>query len=191
MKTRGWIAASLILCSGGCTVIDGECWPRSEDGQGSGAGGGPIVPGQGGFGDVEPEPQDANGSPPADCASVGQFSPSLFKFVTLVADSGEGKAGGWQKASASIGFVDDRQSPTASWSCPLAIGMPLRAELMGKISAAKAADMSSTVLTYAGSSTMHSRPAWVAALFCIKLRENMQKLFKEAYPNLGATVADQ
>jgi hypothetical protein len=115
----------------------------------------------------------------------------LFKFVPTVADDGTGVAGGWQKAAATIGFADDRQDPIATWSCPLAVGMPIRAEMMGKISATKAADMTATVLTYASGAVMHSRPSWLPALFCIKLRESMQKMFKEGYPNLGATVADQ
>ena len=51
--------------------------------------------------------------------------------------------------------------------------------------------MASSILTFASGEVMHSRPAWLPALFCIKLRDKMQELFREAYPDLGATVADQ
>lgn len=43
-------------CIAGCQQIDGACWPANEDGNGAGAGGGPIVPGWGGYGD-EPQPK--------------------------------------------------------------------------------------------------------------------------------------
>lgn len=51
----------------GCQQIEGECWPVSEDGQGQGAGGGPLLPGAGGFGDVPPEPQDTTERAYVDC----------------------------------------------------------------------------------------------------------------------------
>lgn len=53
----------------GCQQVEGECWPISEDGQGSGAGGGVIGTGYGGFGDVTPTPQDASDSATLQCSS--------------------------------------------------------------------------------------------------------------------------
>ena len=73
MKSRLWIAALALSFCGACTWVDGECWLRSEDGAGSGAGGGPIIPGGGGFGDdPAPTPQDANPPPPPECLQVPQ-----------------------------------------------------------------------------------------------------------------------
>lgn len=68
-KTPCTLLAGLVCAwaSLGCQDVDGECWPVSEDGQGAGAGGGPIVPGTGGYGNVPPEPQDADGSHPRKC----------------------------------------------------------------------------------------------------------------------------
>ncbi len=72
MKDRLWIAVLVVSFCGACTWVDGECWLRSEDGAGSGQGGGSIIPGGGGFGDEpSPTPQDANGPPPPpECLHV-------------------------------------------------------------------------------------------------------------------------
>ena len=68
MKTGrwlGWALAAAVPLWAACSRDVGECWLPSEDGQGA-VGGGPIVPaGAGGFGDVPPDPQDADGPPPA------------------------------------------------------------------------------------------------------------------------------
>lgn len=71
MKSVHYIKSSVLVCIWffGCQEVGGECWPVSEDGQGEGVGGGPILPGAGGFGDVPPEPQDATDSPPLGCNS--------------------------------------------------------------------------------------------------------------------------
>ena len=58
MKETAYFVTTVLVGVGvfGCQVVE-ECWPLSEDGQGAGAGGGPIVPGAGGYGDVPPGPQ--------------------------------------------------------------------------------------------------------------------------------------
>lgn len=191
MMKRAWMAVAAVLLIFGwsaCTTSDGECWLKNEDGAGSGVGGGPIIPSQGGYGDVAPEPQGAGDSPsPADCASVGQFSPSLFKFVTIVADDGTSEPGGWQEASGTFGF-DDTQDPPRSYSCSIKVGMPLRSAAQGKISHAMAADMSATVLSFAGHTVIRQKSAWVTAQFCDALRTEMTKLFDEGWPKLGERV---
>ncbi|MBK8259517.1 MAG: hypothetical protein IPK82_43525 [Polyangiaceae bacterium] len=54
---------ALLFCSiFGCQEVQGECWSASGEGQESGAGGGTILPSTGGFGDVPPEPQGADGA---------------------------------------------------------------------------------------------------------------------------------
>ena len=55
------LLAAIVVLSTGCGYVDGACWARSDDRQGSGAGGGPIVPGGvGGYGDSYAEPQDVD-----------------------------------------------------------------------------------------------------------------------------------
>lgn len=70
MKPQAWWVLLMVLVVGyGCQEV-GECWPISEDGQGAGVGGGPIVPGSGGYGNVPPKPQSTTSPPPADCLIV-------------------------------------------------------------------------------------------------------------------------
>jgi hypothetical protein len=64
----GVIVAVFALAA--CNMTVGECWIEGQDGQGSGAGGGVIVPSQGGYGDVPPEPQGAGEPQPPDCNIV-------------------------------------------------------------------------------------------------------------------------
>lgn len=74
MMKRTWMAVVVVPLALGwsaCTTSDGECWLKNEDGAGPGVGGGPIVPGQGGYGDVAPEPQGAPN--PADPCSAESF----------------------------------------------------------------------------------------------------------------------
>lgn len=54
-----------------CNYTDGACYERGQGGQVAGVGGGPIVPGQGGFGDVPPEPQGAGDANDADPCNAG------------------------------------------------------------------------------------------------------------------------
>lgn len=61
----GWALAAVVPVWAACSRDVGECWLPSEDGQGA-VGGGPIIPaGAGGFGDVPPQPQNADAFPPA------------------------------------------------------------------------------------------------------------------------------
>lgn len=72
------VAAVLVVAAflgfAACNYTEGQCY-RREDIEGSGTdgvGGGPIVPGWGGFGDAPPEPQDATDPPPLDCNKTEQ-----------------------------------------------------------------------------------------------------------------------
>jgi hypothetical protein len=59
MRRFLWIAAISTTLLTSCNYDDGACWSRTEDDGHTGAGGGPIVPGGGGYGDApEPKPQD-------------------------------------------------------------------------------------------------------------------------------------
>lgn len=191
MKRASMILFAAVLAVFGlisCTEMDGQCWYKDEDGAGSGAGGQPILPGQGGYGDMPPRPQTAGDSrPPPDCTSVGMFSPSLFDFATIVDDDGTDEAGGWQEASRTFSFVDNRDPPRG-YSCYIKVGMPLRSAAQGKISHERAADMSATVLSFAGSTVIRQQDSWVTAAFCEALRTEMRRLFKEGWPELGERV---
>jgi hypothetical protein len=121
--------------------------------------------------------------------AIGRFSPSIFKFVTTVKDDGQGEAGGWQEASADLSFVDTRTFIPRSWSCHLIIGMPLRVAVLGRIAPDSAAEMSADIATDASGVVMHSRPEWLTAEFCQALKVEMQGLFGERHPHLGARVA--
>lgn len=69
MKGLPWVAVAAILGLTACNYTEGPCY-RREDIEGSGpngVGGGPIVPGWGGYGDVPPDPQDNTDPKPVDC----------------------------------------------------------------------------------------------------------------------------
>ncbi len=59
MKRIPWIIAIATTLLTSCNYDEGACWSRTEDDGQTGAGGGPIVTGGGGYGDTpEPKPQD-------------------------------------------------------------------------------------------------------------------------------------
>lgn len=65
MDRRAWIAGFFLSFLGACNWVDGACWLKSDDDKGSGAGGGPIAPSGGRFGDApDPAPQAAGDPPP-------------------------------------------------------------------------------------------------------------------------------
>ncbi len=194
MKIRTWIPITLTLLLGACTYTDGQCWLRSDENGGPGAGGGVIVPPHGGGdnGEVTPAPQGAGDSTPPDCVGIGTYSSSLFKFVTTVADDGEDAAGGYQEATASsVKFVDGRQEPPAAWTCKVWVGMPIRTVKFGTISPEKAAEIAADVLTAAASPTMHNRDSWVPGLFCSQLGTGMVAAFGSLYKGLGGSAKAQ
>lgn len=53
-----------------CNYTEGQCWIDGEGAGSVGAGGGPLVPGWGGFGEVPPEPQGVGDPLPPDCNIV-------------------------------------------------------------------------------------------------------------------------
>ena len=117
---------------------------------------------------------------------------STFRFIVSVKDDGKGKAGGWQKASATMKFADWRHpfSPYF-WQCPIAVGMPIRAALHGPISSDLAARITAEIATDVAHDVMHSRESWrgQTAVYCIELYGQMQRMFRDRYPTIGATVA--
>jgi hypothetical protein len=190
-----WMAVVAVLALGGCNLTVGECWYKADGengaGSGAGAGDGNIIPsGAGGYGETPPkEPQGVGPKPPV-CNEIGSYSSSLFKFKVDVADDGKGVAGGWQVASSTVQFVDGRPEPPTAWTCDLVIGMPIRSQVYKTISAEYAAEMTAEVVTFTSSDVMHRKPMWLKSLYCIKLAEAMEKMFREGY-GLGATVTGQ
>lgn len=192
MKNLFRLLAVLVSLLPACNYTEGQCWVDTGDQGYGGTPDGPILPtGAGGYGSVPPEPQDlSDDTEPPECNAIGSYSPSLFKFTTTVQDDGEGEAGGYQEATApAVKFVDGRQAPPMSWSCRIFVGMPLRTQKHGKISASRAAEITADVLTTVSGPVMHSRASWLPASFCIRLEEAMLKMFKGM--GLGATVIAQ
>jgi hypothetical protein len=120
--------------------------------------------------------------------AIGRFSPSIFRFGTILNDDGKGEAGGWQEASADLSFVDTRTLIPHAWTCRITVGMPLRAVALGRIPPGMAAEMSANVATDASGVVMHSRPSWLGAEFCVALKVEMLSMFAGRHPQLGARV---
>lgn len=119
---------------------------------------------------------------------VNGFSPSLFKFVTVIADDGKGKGGGWQEASVTLKFVRLSGLLPDAWTCPIKVGMPLRTKENGQISAEYAASISAAVADAASSLLMHGSTELPRGIFCSKLPETMTTLFGAKYSSIGARV---
>jgi len=120
--------------------------------------------------------------------AIGGFSPSLFRFVPGVRDDGQDPAAGWQVASAQLRFVDTRPVIPRIWPCHVTVGMPLRAEVLGRISSESAAVMTADIATTASARVMHRRPAWLTGEYCIAFAAEMNRLFFNNHRELGARV---
>jgi hypothetical protein len=184
----------VVLLLAACTRDVGECFDPNDLSQGGGAGGnagGPIIPtGAGGDGNVPPKPLNDSGPLPPGCVTVGSYSASLFKFSTTIADDGKDAGGGYQEATANgVKFIDGRQDPSQSWTCNIWVGMPVRTEKLGTISAAQAAQIAADCLTDASSFTMHSKTAWVPGAFCKQLAVDMATFFSKVYNVKGSARA--
>src|SRR5262245_1060787 len=109
-----------------------------------------TVPSMGGYGDESTQPEQPNKGTDSDscddnsvtvaegaytycsgqCAAkcptsgVSGFASSVFKFTTTVPDDGEGKAGGWQEATATLNFFRWTSLLPEAWSCTVTVGMP-------------------------------------------------------------------
>jgi hypothetical protein len=114
------------------------------------------------------------------------FTSLEFPFVTTVQDKGTGKAGGWQVAKVNLEFVHILLPISiTSWWCPFNIEMPLRTEMMGKISATLAASMSEEITVGVARDMDYSLPQ---GIFCFQYIKNVQAAFDSKYPYLNATA---
>lgn len=133
----------------------------------SGDGGGTVV-----FCD-DPSAPECSGLPVA----ISAFDPSAFNFVTVVADDGKDAAGGWQHATAILAFV--RLDGSEAWTCTITVGMPLRAELVGVISRAAAANVTAAIATQAWQYLRKTAPGLPPGVFCSKFKAQMHGLFSD------------
>jgi hypothetical protein len=124
-------------------------------------------------------------------ADPGEYSPSLFHFVTTIRDDGKEEGGGWQEAVTRLKFVDARHLVIKTWWCRVIVGMPLRARMAGRISPDYAAQVTADVAIVAAPVTMALRSEWMAADFCKRFRDVMIQSFRDHYKILGARVEAQ
>lgn len=123
------------------------------------------------------------------CVGAGTFSPSVFKFVTVVPDDGTGVAGGWQQAASTLKFIRWISVVPESWTCSIKVGMPLRTGMFGVISAQQAATITAGVATVASKTVMDLKPPLPPGIYCIKLKAEMASMFASpAYTGLGAKM---
>ncbi|MEO5731846.1 MAG: hypothetical protein ABI134_29910 [Byssovorax sp.] len=119
------------------------------------------------------------------------FDASLFKFGIWVNDDRSGAAGGTQRASAVLKFVDARGSwrNPSTWDCRITVSMPIRHHIYGIIPPELAAQWSADTAVVASDFVVKSRPKWIAALFCPIFAEKMVDLFKKGPKGpIGARV---
>jgi hypothetical protein len=116
-----------------------------------------------------------------------------FPFVVQVEDDGQDPAGGWQRSVTSLSFtVWHGIEGVYNWECPIEIGMPIRSQAQGKITASHASLWTTQVANDVAPLLAESRPAdeWIGrgSTFCDELRERMQETLNNRHQNLGARV---
>ena len=114
------------------------------------------------------------------------FDTLEFPFVTTVKDDGTDKAGGWQVAKANLEFVRLLiPISVTSWWCRFTIEMPLRTEMMGKISATLAASLSQEITVGVARDMDYDLPQ---PIFCSQFVDKVEAAFKSKYKFLGSRV---
>jgi hypothetical protein len=124
--------------------------------------------------------------PPPGGKKFIDFPLSNFPFVTTIQDDGTGPGGGYQEARANLEFKH-YELPTTfiKWYCALTIGMPLRNEAMGKISADRAASLSKEITEGVADRMDYTLPQ---GIFCEYFIRDVRAAFMSKYPLLGAGV---
>lgn len=126
---------------------------------------------------------------------VGEATEAIsdaYVFQQVRPDDGKEEGGGWQEATATLSFVEHHHLiSTYSYSCTMLVGMPIRAKGRGRISARLAGQISEDVTMVAAANVRDSRSTWVdqGEVFCIALREEMLRLFKDRYRAYGVRVS--
>lgn len=114
---------------------------------------------------------------------ISMFRASNFSFVTIIADDGKDIAGGWQESNTALTFAHNLFEMV---TCPVHIGMPLRAKAWGTISASTAAVYSADVANSAAAIVWPTELP--AGIFCSTLKKEMGTQFKNKYQDLGARI---
>ncbi len=144
--------------------------------------------------EAEASAQRASGPEPiGEAQQEGRhtYESKEFPFVVLLDDDGADEGGGWQVARATLPFGERNGFiPVYLWNCRLVIGMPLRTERRGSISASAAALYTATVMNEVVDPLLDRRASWrnQGAVFCIELKNVTKRMFGIKYPGLGATV---
>jgi hypothetical protein len=117
---------------------------------------------------AEQEPQVVDEATAEATDDIGGYSASLFAFATTVVDDGQGEAGGWQVAAATLNFRDFSWTLNPkSWQRSIKVEMPVRSTTNGVIQAEWASQISAPKATDASSIVLHSRDQWpIAEVFC-------------------------
>ncbi|WP_437808607.1 hypothetical protein [Sorangium sp. So ce1078] len=132
------------------------------------------------------DPCQQSGAPTMGCANK-RFGPSDFKFVTIVAYDGT-VAGGWQEARAGLTFY---KGDAGKQACFVRIGMPLRSEFFGDISADDAAAISANVASAVTGKLENTGGFDLPfGIFCSRLKHDMAEVFDKQYKGLGAKMMD-
>ncbi|WP_438002704.1 hypothetical protein WME89_27500 [Sorangium sp. So ce321] len=133
-----------------------------------------------------PDPCQQSGAPTMGCAG-SRFKPSDFNFVTIVAYDGT-IAGGWQEARTGLTFYEGDGGKQA---CFVRIGMPLRSEFFGDISADDAATISANVANAVTTKLENSGGFDLPfGIFCSRIKRDMGEVFDKHYKGLGAKMMD-
>ncbi|XXY49033.1 hypothetical protein WME91_54410 [Sorangium sp. So ce269] len=132
------------------------------------------------------DPCQQSGAPTMGCANK-RFGPSDFKFVTIVAYDGT-VAGGWQEARAGLTFY---KGDAGKQACFVRIGMPLRSQFFGDISADDAAATSANVANAVTGKLENTGGFDLPfGIFCSRLKHDMADVFDKQYKGLGAKMMD-
>ena len=177
------LAPLLMMLVIGCNFADpDECRPNTSGGFG-GSGTIPIGAGVGATtsGDFLSPPPGGPldyGGKPNPCVApqnseaeemqnrVGQFAAAAFTFKVTLADDGKDQAGGWQEASTQLEFNDARDGVLKVWTCSVVVGMPIRSEKGGTVSADYAAKATAGAANIASDVVMTRRQEWLPSDFC-------------------------
>jgi hypothetical protein len=124
-----------------------------------------------------------------EAVAGGPFAAKLFNFVTIVADDGNGPAGGWQEAVASLKIARMNYLVIPEiWFCPVKIGMPLRTTVYGEIPPSLAAQITVQIANKAAKKVRSTEPDLPQGIFCQEIYSWMKTYFVSDWPSLGARV---
>lgn len=122
------------------------------------------------------------------CITFGSFSSAAFNFVVIVADDGQGPAGGWQEASSDLKFVRWTHLAPEFWTCHVKVGMAIRTQKDGVVAPSYAAAISAAAATQVSANLKLIDPDMQPGIFCSKLVPGMDAMLKTLYPSLNPTV---